>query len=78
MSKSSSVIDRIYNYLVKKSPERFTLQEMVDHFSFNNDAAIMRFRLEKLLSQGKIKSVNISLPDKITTVYYYERSDKGE
>ena len=69
-NKSKSQLDRIEGFITKRKPERFTVQEIVNHFSFNSDAKTIRKKLEILVAANKIKSELKNLPTGLTEVYY--------
>jgi predicted transcriptional regulator len=72
MKKTKTIKDKILGYIVNKKPERLSLAEISNNFSFGVEVVGVKKHLEKLLSEGSIKSENISFPEGIKTVYFYE------
>ena len=74
-----SRMDRIIKILNKDPKRRFTVQDVLDKIGFNTDAKTVKAALEKLLSEGQIKSENISKPTGVITVYYVDiQSNEGQ
>jgi hypothetical protein len=72
MLNRKSVRGKILDYVVSKSPERLSANEILDRFILELDYYETVEHLEKLVSNALIKTQNISLPSGIKTVYFYE------